>query len=99
MEGNFCRISVELLFVKPHWHQSYSIFSSDGITSENVKSLFNKHVLELKKKHSMGRSGCSFELYYHLDKKDADDAVTLIPVYKRALGESLSTLKRFLYLY
>lgn len=99
MEGNFCIISVELLFVKPHWHQSYYIFSSDAITSKHVKLLFNMHVLEAKKRHSMGKSGCFFELYYHLDKKGADDTIILISVYKQVVGESLPTLKSFLYLY
>lgn len=100
MGGNFCIISVELLFVKPHWHQSYYSFSSDAITSKNVKFLFNMHVLESKKKrHTMGRSGSFSELYYHLDKKGADDTVILISVYKQVMGESLPTLKRFLYLY
>lgn len=47
----------------------------------------------------MERSGSFFELYYHLDKKGADDTIVLISVHKQVVGESLPTLKRFLYLY
>jgi len=45
----------------------------------------------------MGRSGCFFELYYHLDMKGANDTTILISVYKQVVGESLLTLKRFFY--
>lgn len=96
MEGNFCIISVELLFVKPHWYQSYYIFSFDAIASKNVKFLFDMHVLESKERHTL-RSGCFLKLHYHLDKKGADHSVFFIAVYKQVACMSLPTLKRFLY--